>query len=179
MLDGLERTSGRLAEAINTPPLDVAGLRNEWAELRREARSIPPAYRPSAEWVGGFWARLRAEAAAQDRGVFELSSLMALASVTKLPENAIRLSRSARSAAWRTGGLFAAPLLEHYETTLREIRETGFFSFWSREFRPYLKTAAEQFSPARASSTQQWLRGPNKPARAVPAGGSSPRRPRG
>src|SRR6185436_10715598 len=30
MLDGLERTSARLASTINTPPLDVAALREEW-----------------------------------------------------------------------------------------------------------------------------------------------------
>src|SRR4030088_2751188 len=29
LLDGLERTTSRLAEAFNTPPLDVAGLRQE------------------------------------------------------------------------------------------------------------------------------------------------------
>src|SRR5207344_809221 len=29
MLDGLERTSARLAASVNTPPLDVAGLRRE------------------------------------------------------------------------------------------------------------------------------------------------------
>src|SRR5687768_12617794 len=36
MLDGLERSAGRLAEAINTPPLDIAGLRKEWASLRKD-----------------------------------------------------------------------------------------------------------------------------------------------
>lgn len=41
MLDGLERTSSRLASTINTPPLDVAGLRNEWAAIREEARALP------------------------------------------------------------------------------------------------------------------------------------------
>src|SRR6185295_4073902 len=30
MLDGLEASAGRLASAINTPPLDVKGLREEW-----------------------------------------------------------------------------------------------------------------------------------------------------
>src|SRR4029078_5559970 len=30
MLDGLERTSSRLAATINSPPLDVAALRQEW-----------------------------------------------------------------------------------------------------------------------------------------------------
>ena len=42
MLDGLERTSSRLAATINTPPLDVAGLRNEWAAIREEVRGLPP-----------------------------------------------------------------------------------------------------------------------------------------
>src|SRR6185312_8729096 len=40
LLDGLERTAGRLTETVNTPPLDVASLRAEWAELRREVSSV-------------------------------------------------------------------------------------------------------------------------------------------
>src|SRR5258706_12413269 len=37
MLDGLERTSARLAATINSPPLDVTALRTEWREIREEA----------------------------------------------------------------------------------------------------------------------------------------------
>src|SRR5687767_8932510 len=43
LLDGFERTSGRLAAAINAPPLDVAGLRREWAGLKDDARGLAPA----------------------------------------------------------------------------------------------------------------------------------------
>src|SRR5262249_11142572 len=32
ILDGFERTTGQLAETFNTPPLDVASLREEWAK---------------------------------------------------------------------------------------------------------------------------------------------------
>ena len=42
LLDGLERTSSRFAGTINTPPLDVAGLRKEWQALREEARGLQP-----------------------------------------------------------------------------------------------------------------------------------------
>jgi hypothetical protein len=42
MLDGLERTSSRVAATINTPPLDVAALRREWEDIRHEARSLQP-----------------------------------------------------------------------------------------------------------------------------------------
>src|SRR5580700_7989213 len=33
LLDGLEGTAGRLAETANTPPIDVATLRQEWTDL--------------------------------------------------------------------------------------------------------------------------------------------------
>ena len=49
MLDGLERTSSRLAATINAPPLDVAGLRKEWEALREDARGLTPASLPSRE----------------------------------------------------------------------------------------------------------------------------------
>ena len=51
MLDGLERSAGRLASAINTPPLDVATLREEWASLQNDLSRIPPKNRPSVESV--------------------------------------------------------------------------------------------------------------------------------
>ena len=66
MLDGLERTSSRLAATINTPPLDVAGLRKEWEALREEARGLPPASLPSRDTIGNMWAQLKAESARQD-----------------------------------------------------------------------------------------------------------------
>ena len=51
LLDGLERTSSRLATTINTPPLDVAGLRKEWEAIREEARGLPSASLPSRETI--------------------------------------------------------------------------------------------------------------------------------
>ena len=66
MLDGLERTSSRLAATINTPPLDVAGLRKEWEAIREEARGLPPASLPSRDTISSVWAQLKAESARQD-----------------------------------------------------------------------------------------------------------------
>src|SRR5689334_10362539 len=40
LLDGLEKTSSRLAETVNTPPLDVAGLRKEWQAIRGNASKL-------------------------------------------------------------------------------------------------------------------------------------------
>jgi hypothetical protein len=157
MLDGLERTSSRLAATINSPPLDVAGLRKEWEALREEARSLPPASLPSRDTVGNVWAELKAESARQDRSVFETSSLMAVSAVRAIPGGVRWLAESARVGATRTGSIFASALLDHYSQTLHEIRQVGYLTYAGRQVRPYLRAAANQFSPKRRTLTQQLL----------------------
>jgi hypothetical protein len=157
VLDGLEGAAGRLAQTANTPPLDVASLRQEWAELRREAAKIPTPHLPSAEALRRSWEELKATAAAPDRPIFQVSTLMALSAVSRIPENLWWLSRCATGAARRTGQIMAEVLLEHYRVTMEEIRRTGYMAYWVREFRPYLKAAAAQFSPRRVTSTERML----------------------
>jgi hypothetical protein len=157
MLDGLERTSSRLASTINTPPLDVASLREEWQGLRQEARALQPQL-PSREAVIGLWSQLRAEAARQERSIFETSSMLAVSAVKTLPDGARWLSASARVGASRTGQILAAALLDHYRTTLEEIRQVGYATYAARQLRPYVNAAVTQFSPARRTLTERWLR---------------------
>ncbi len=160
LLDGLERTAGRLAETVNTPPLDIAGLREEWAQLREEARRVPASSLPTPAALWSEWRELRQEAAAQGRSAFELSSAMALSAVRRLPENARWLSRAAKVAARRTGRVFAHGLLDHYRNTLEEIRATGFVGYGMREFGPYVRGALQQFSPQWQSTTERMLKWP-------------------
>jgi hypothetical protein len=159
LLDGLEGAAGRLAETANTPPLDVASLRREWSDLRREAAKIPTPHLPPGDALGRCWEELKTTAAVQGRPVFQVSTLMALSAVSRVPENVLWLSRCAKGAARRTGQIFAGALLDHYSTTMQEIRGTGFVAYWVREFRPYLKAAASQFSPRRVTLTERMLRG--------------------
>ena len=158
MLDGLEQSAGRLADTFNTPPVDVAGLRTEWAAIRQAVARIPPRNLPSPDLIRRNWEALKKEAAAQDRPVFVLSSIMALSAIARIPENLRWLSRCAQSAARRTTQVFASTLLDHYTDTLKEIRRTGYLAYWAREFRPYLLAAARQFSPKKESLTQRLLR---------------------
>lgn len=158
VLDGLEGAAGRLAETANTPPLDIASLRQEWTDLKREAAKIPTPHLPSGEALRRNWEDLKATAAAQDRSVFQVSTLLALSAVSRIPESLLWLSRCARSATRRAGQIFAGTLLEHYRVTMEEIRSTGYVAYWLREFRPYLKAAVLQFSPRRVSLTEQFLK---------------------
>jgi hypothetical protein len=143
MLDGLERTSSRLASAINTPPLDVAGLRKEWELLRHEALGLQRPRLPSREQVRNVWMQLKAESQRQNRSVFETSSVIAMSAV--------------RLGATHTGRTLGAALLDHYTQTLNEMQEIGYLRYAGRQFHPYLRAAVDQFAPSHQTFTQRAL----------------------
>jgi hypothetical protein len=139
LLDALEQVTGRAAEAINTPPLDVAGLRKEWAAIRKGFAALP---RPDIRILENLWHDLTTTAQGEGRGVFEFSAAMALGTMVALRT---------------TGTVLSAALLDHYAHTLTDIRRQGFLRWWTREFRPYLRAAAAQFSPAKQTRTQSLI----------------------
>ncbi|MEJ1963141.1 MAG: hypothetical protein WDO56_16930 [Gammaproteobacteria bacterium] len=157
MLDGFEKTSSRLAETFNTPPLDVAGLRKEWAAIRGEARGMKPIELPPPEAISGQWEEIRQESARQGRSVFETSSVMAVSAVRALPSKARWLVASTRVGATHTGKLFAAAILDHYSQTLSELREVGYLTYAKRQLSPYLSACVDLFSPQRRTLTQRLL----------------------
>jgi hypothetical protein len=157
MLDGLERTSSRLAATFNTPPLDVPTLRTEWQAIREEARGLQPASFPSRDTISDMWGQLKGAAARQDRSIFETSSMMAVSAVRGLPDGARWLSASARVGATRAGHVVAAALLDHYRQTLNDMQQVGFATYAGRQLRPYVRAAIDQFSPKRRTLTQRLL----------------------
>lgn len=163
MLDGLERTSGHLAMTLNLPPLDVAGLRLEWTQLKQELQSIPPKKVPGIDRIEKAWMDLQTSAKEQRRSVFMVSSLMAISAVAHVPANMLWLSRAAHSGARRTGKVLGDAILSHYTEALAEMRLLGFSQYWAQQFRPYLRAAAEQFAPGHGSLTERWLTKPADP----------------
>jgi hypothetical protein len=103
------------------------------------------------------WTQLKAESARQHRSIFETSSMMAVSAVRNLPDGVHWLYASARVGAARTGQIVAGALLEHYNQTLSELRQVGYLRFASRQFRPYVSAAVNQFSPKRKTLTQRLL----------------------
>jgi hypothetical protein len=157
MLVGLEASAGRLANTVNTPPLDVKSLRQEWNALRSDLAKIPPRQLPGTQALRDLWNEIKQEAGRQDRTVFEVSSLMAISAMKSVPAKARWLSASARSAARKTGTAVAATLLEDYRTSLRQIREAGYVRYAVVQFRPYLSAAVAQFSPGHQSLTEKLI----------------------
>jgi len=158
MLNGLEGSAGRMADAINTPPLDVATLRKDWNAVRQELARIPPRNLPSLASLRQLWRGIEQEATEQKQTVFQVSSVMAIAAIADLPRKARWLSASARLAVGKTSGLMSESILDHYRTTLQHMRREGYFPYAARQFRPYLYAAASQFSPQHSSLTERVFR---------------------
>jgi hypothetical protein len=157
ILDALEETAGRAAEAINTPPLDVAQLRREWAAIQSSARGLAPGSLPAIPTLERSWRGLRETAQREKRTVFEVSALLALETLTRLPNGFSWLGRSSLVAARAAGGIFADQVLLHYSETLEAIRTMGLAHWWMLQFRPYLAAAARQFEPGKRSWTEKFL----------------------
>ena len=157
MLDGLERTAARLASTVNTPPLNVAALREEWRALQADAKTIAPGSLPSRDTIAEMWMQLKSESARQKRSIFEMSSMLALSAAASLPDRVRWITSAAGPAAGRTGRVVAGALLEHYRQTLRDIGEVGYLTYAARQLRPYLRSALDQFSPQKRTLTDRLL----------------------
>jgi hypothetical protein len=157
LLDSLEKTSSRLAQTTNAPPIDVPGLRREWTEIRLQARGLKPVDLPSVKDISSRWQALKDEAARQGRSIFETSSVMAISAVRALPERALWLSSSTRVGAVRTGKLFSAAILEDYSHTLNELREVGYSTYARQQLSPYLRACVDQFSRQQRSVTERLI----------------------
>jgi hypothetical protein len=157
LLTGLERSSGQLAESVNSPPLDVAGLREEWRKFVGEARQLPAPQLPSASAVTQLWNDLRATAEREQRSIFAVSSLLAVAAVGELPERARVLSKSAAIVLRHGSAAVSSALLEHYRQSLRQLREAGFVSYGIRQLTPYTHAAIGAFHPTRETLTGKLL----------------------
>jgi hypothetical protein len=157
MLDGLEASAGRLASTINTPPLDVKTLRQEWRAVKQDIAKIPPKDLPSMDTLRELWTSMKNEARVQNRTLFELSAVMALSAITAIPQKTRWLSQSTRIAMAKTGSVLASVLLDHYRTTLQDMRQTGYVRYAVKQFRPYLYGAALQLSPRHRTLTERLL----------------------
>ena len=157
LLGGLERSSAQLAESVNAPPLDVAGLRDEWRKFAAEARRLPAPQLPSASAVTRLWQDVRATAEREHRTVFEVSSLLAVAAVGELPERARVLSKSAAVVLRHGGAAVSNALLEHYRQSLEQLREVGYVRYGVLKLTPYTHAAIEAFHPSRETLTGKLL----------------------
>ena len=134
LLTALEGTSGVLADTVDVPPLNVAGVRASWQELRRQAADLP-----DARGLEEIFSQLRLAAQREDRSVMEISSVVALGAVR---------------AGMRLGNTH---IFDYYRGALRTIADEGLISFLYRTSTPYLTRARSHFDPGSSTLSERLL----------------------
>ena len=135
LLTALEGTSGVLADTVDVPPLNVAGIRASWQELRRQAADLP-----DARGLEEIFSELRLAARREERSVMEISSVVALGAVR---------------AGMKLGNVH---IFDYYRGALRTIADEGLVSFLYRTSTPYLTRARSHFDPGSSTLSERLLR---------------------
>jgi hypothetical protein len=135
LLSALEGTSGVLADTVDVPPLNVAGVRTSWQELQTQAAELP-----DAAGLEKIFAELQSAARQEDRSILEISSIVALGAV---------------HAGVKLGSVH---VFDYYRSALRTIVDEGLLSFLQRTSTPYLTRAGSHFDPRASTYSGRLLR---------------------
>jgi len=135
LLTALEGTSGVLADTVDVPPLNVAGVRTSWQELQTQAADLP-----DAAGLEKIFAELQSAARQEDRSILEISSIVALGAV---------------HAGVKLGNVH---VFDYYRSALRMIVEEGLLSYLHRTSTPYLTRAGSHFDPRASTYSGRLLR---------------------
>jgi hypothetical protein len=135
LLSALEGTSGVLADTVDVPPLNVAGVRTSWQELQTQAAELP-----DAAGLEKIFAELQSAARQEDRSILEISSIVALGAV---------------HAGVKLGNIH---VFDYYRSALRMIVEEGLLSFLQRTSTPYLTRAGSHFDLRASTYSGRLLR---------------------
>jgi hypothetical protein len=135
LLSALEGTSGVLADTVDVPPLNVAGVRTSWQELQMQAADLP-----DAAGLEKIFAELQSAARQEDRSILEISSIVALGAV---------------HAGVELGNVH---VFDYYRSALRIIVEEGLLSFLRRISTPYITRAGSHYDPRSSTLSERLLR---------------------
>ncbi len=155
LVDALRDTSGKAAETIDKPPINIDGLANTVSQLRDEITKVDPRKLiPQAE-VERIWSEMEDAATAADVGLWDVSATMTMFAMNRISLT----SRGALSTVSVAGGLFDQHIIQHYSEALQEIGERGFYATLADASSPYLEAVWDNFDDDRETWTEDLVTG--------------------
>jgi hypothetical protein len=155
LVGALTAASGKAADAMDTPPISVAGLNETIEQLRAEINKVDPANMiPQAE-IERLWTEMELAATSANVGLWDISTTM-----TMFAMNRVSLTtRGALSTVNVAGNLFDQHIVGHYEAALQEIAERGLYQTLAEVSTPYLAAVWENFDDDRETWTEELVTG--------------------
>jgi len=154
LLDEIAATSQKTAQAFDTPPLSVDGLRETIQQTRESIGEIDPSKVLPREELDRLWERIRSTAQGEGVSPLAISGLMTLGTLEKIGKVGTGTLSTFRVA----GSLVNRHVLDHYRDVLGDINRDGFYRTLSTSSRPYVDALWRNFSTDRATLTEEFIK---------------------
>ncbi len=155
LLEAIGSASSTTADAFDTPPLSVDGLRDTIKQTRERVADIDAArILPQAE-IQRMWKDMQAMAVKEEVSLFEVSSAMTMFALGR----ANTVSKGALTTVRVTGDLLDRHLFDHYWQGLQTIGEQGIYAMVAESSRPYIEAVWFNFSSERPTVTEDLVSG--------------------
>jgi hypothetical protein len=155
LLEAIGEVSAETANVFDTPPINIAGLKNTVQEtVDNIARMEPTSILPQKE-LEQMWADMQAVANSQDVGLFELSSAMTMYALNQ----AGTVGQGALTTITVSGELVDRHIIQHYWDGLERISDQGIYKIVAESSQPYIEAVWHNFSAKRETLTKDLLTG--------------------
>ncbi|MEO1614675.1 MAG: hypothetical protein AAFV88_02425 [Planctomycetota bacterium] len=155
LLDALEKTGARAADAAAAPPMSLTAMRETIRQISTEVENVDPTKLiPQAE-MQRMWKEMESAASKSNVGIWDVSTTMTMFTIDKLSLSA----RGALSSVRVAGSMLDEHFFHHYQDALQSISERGFYETLSSSSEPYLEAAWHNFDSNRETITQEILHG--------------------
>lgn len=155
LLHAVREASGTAAGMFDLPPLSVEGLQDTISQTRAAVERIDLTTLIPQSELERLWTEMKEVADQQKVGLFEVSSAMSLFAVRRVGD----LGSGALSTVRVAGNLFDRHILEHYATSLKTIREQGYYETLAEVSKPYYDAVWKNFSAEKPTLTNDLMSG--------------------
>ena len=155
LLQALSTATGETAEAFDTPPISIEGLKKTISETRSQFANVDPTTLiPEAE-IDRFWEDMSKMADRENVSLLELSSTMTMYALNQVET----ICQGALTTITVTGELLDRHIFDHYWQALNEIEEQGIYSVLAASSAPYTQAIWYNFSSERPTMTEDIFSG--------------------
>jgi hypothetical protein len=155
LLAAVSKASSVTANAFDTPPLSVEGLRDTIRETRAAVATISPTkIIPQAE-IGRMWGEMSQLAKREKVDLFELSSAVTLHTLNQMTN----VGRGTLSGVRVAGTLLNRHVFGHYQQALSDIQQAGFYATLRATSEPYFEGVWRNFAEHTPNITSDVITG--------------------
>ncbi len=155
LLDALQKTSGTLADGLDTPPVTVDQLRAMVAQLREQSQTTDLASLVPIKDIERVWNEIQDTVRLEGRSLFEVSNAVAMMTFTQM----VRAGKTAHGAAKVALDLIDDNFIDYYATAFRRIHEKGYYESVLESYDAFVDDLRHLFDASAETTTEKVVRG--------------------